>query len=255
MRRWGMMVVGAAAALAAAGPRASRAQTGFSGTITYRTHGPDSAGGVLVESQKGSKVRIEGFGGRGDSTASRGGMIYDQSSGSAILVLPAQRVFVRISREQLQAQADTVAAHQAPGAGTDGGATLSMTRTGRSQTIAGVRCDVYRGAGVTGGTADTGEVCVASGVGLSPFDLPAGTVTHGGAAGARLAALRDVLKGGRGVLESSRIVDGKPVVDLEATRIDRTPPPDSTFIAPAGYAEVPAQMSAPGKTPAAPQHH
>lgn len=107
---------------------------------------------------------------------------------------------------------------------------LDFSRAGRSETVGGIRCEVWRGSAAREGERIEGEVCLADGVGLALpealLSLP--TLTGGRAAGPRLARYRRAF-GTRGMIKT---------ITMEATRVERKRVSAATFRSPRGYTEV-----------------
>jgi hypothetical protein len=121
----------------------------------------------------------------------------------------------------------------------------TVTPTGRSEVVAGITCQVFAYDGTNDGKHQTGEVCLAKGVGLMA----------GGGMGAfpgmmgqqarqsmqqRLTAwgpMGAMLSQGYGILKATSNEDGKPKGSMEVTALQRGAPPDAAFAPPAGYTE------------------
>jgi hypothetical protein len=125
---------------------------------------------------------------------------------------------------------------------------LTVTPTG-TETVAGVTCTNYHITGTYGnGKPADGEVCAAQGVGLLMMNALFGNGSALGAFTSRMgadpktqsqyAAFKEVLGDGKGILKASKIENGKKTVVFEATKIDRTTPPESMFDIPAGFSKL-----------------
>ena len=90
---------------------------------------------------------------------------------------------------------------------------VTFAKTGKTETVAGVPCEVYRGEYIEeDGDKDQGEACVATGVG---FALDAADVQqpHGAALAAPATTgceqFRDLVAGNKGILKAKSFKDGK----------------------------------------------
>jgi hypothetical protein len=218
------------------------AQNTFSGTITFALRSESGRDGTLIETVSGNKVRLETT----DSahTTPRGAFIIDRGAQTFTVLMNAQQKYI------VRTEADVKAMAASMGGGGQGASEsagqVSVVNTGRTETIAGVSCQVYH---VTGSNSQTSDVCVAEGMGfLSGLsDLMTSMKGMGGMATTpAMEHLGELLKGGRGVLKVTEYKNGQSTVVLVATKIDRTPPPASAFAPPPGYTELqlPAGMGA-----------
>ena len=118
---------------------------------------------------------------------------------------------------------------------------VSAVNTGRTETVAGVSCQVYHVTGGASAASQDSEVCIADGVGflsgVSGMLASMGSMS-GGANAQAMSELGDALKGGKGVLKVTQIKGGQSTVMLVATKIDRTPPPASAFEPPPGATQI-----------------
>jgi len=220
---------------------AARAQTGFNGTITFRSYSGGKPS-TMVQTTKGHLLRFES--GPSDGNA-RGTMLIDGNTHTTTILIPEKKQYMQITPGDVQGPAAALAAAAAAAAmrakseNQPTATQLSIVNTGRTETVAGVKCDVYHGSGITHGQRSEGEFCVADGVGFAMLDMG----INGGMMGMRspvsdtpeLAALRDILKGNRGILKMSEVKNGQNVTTLEAINIDRTTPSDAAFAIPPGY--------------------
>ncbi len=226
------------------------AQNTFSGTITFALRSESGQDGTLIETVSGNKVRLETT--DAAHPTSRGAFIIDGGAKTFTVLMNAQQKYIVRTAAEVQAMAAGMggAGQQA----NDAGGQVSVVNTGRTETVAGVSCQVYH---VTGSNAQTSDdVCVAEGLGfLSGLSDMAASMKGMNGMGSMpaLEHLGDLLKGGRGILKDTEIKNGQATVVLVATKIDRTPPPASAFVPPPGYTELqlPAGMGAmPGGMPA-----
>jgi hypothetical protein len=240
-KAWTIVAAASGAVLAAGSARSATAQTGFEGVITYRTHESGEKGGLMTIATKGNKVRMES----GDSAAaSQGAWIFDGDAHTSTIIMPSRKMYMRSSTDQPMADM--------PGMAKKPDDTpppkIDITKTGRTETVAGVSCDVYHGTTVTEGKTEEGEMCVAKGVGFAMPDMMGGGMGRRNPVEAqRYAALRQVLGNDRGILKITKIVDGKPTVVMEATKVERKSLPNAVFEPPPDYTQF--QMPQMGKKP------
>jgi hypothetical protein len=215
------------------------AQTGFNGVITFK-HMEEGKPATFVQTTKGRKVRLDGFG------SDSGSMIIDGDAKVMMMVQPREKQYMVMTEDdakQMAAMMEPMAERmKARHTAADSGK-FSFTNTGRRETVAGVSCEVWHGSysgGETDDDAREGDACVARGVG---FDLAAITsanpmMRRGGAGWQQMQQYRDLVGADKGILKATRTKDGKTTTELEATQIERKVVSDDAFKAPAGYKEV-----------------
>ena len=225
------------------------APASFNGIITFATRTATSSG-TLIEAVSGNQVRIE------TTDSARGQVataviIIDGDARVVTTLIPAQQKYISMTEDQMKAMGALVAAareqtlNQSPSPNRP----MSVVNTGRTETVAGVSCQVYQMTGEVLGRAHDGLVCIADGIG---FLAGASTMLTSWAVSAipAFGQLSELLKGGRGVLKSTETIDGKPTVVLVATKIDRTVPSAAGFEMPPGYTQIQVPKGPlPGQTP------
>jgi uncharacterized protein DUF4412 len=215
------------------------AQTGFNGVITFVNEGSAGKQDTFVQYTKGHKVRLDGFG------AQKGAMIVDNDAKVMMMVDPAKKQYMTMTEDdakQMQAMMGPMMEkmkQQQSKKAADG--RLTFAKTGKTETVAGVPCEVYRGEYTEeDGDKDQGEACVATGVGFAldalTFNNP--MVQRGGAGYDRMQQFRELVAGNKGILKAKSFKDGKQKTDMEAIKIDRKVPGDDMFTPPAGYKEI-----------------
>ena len=229
--------------LCAALPGAASAQ-GFAGVVRYRFHSEEGDSGAMVQMSKAGKFRTD---------FSQGGhafsMIVDSVPGTITMINSADKSYIVMQREQMQQMAlgmqgmaqglhrmpprvDSTPAQRPKG---------NLTRTGRSEQVAGVTCEVYAYQTIEDNKPESGEACVAKGVGAFQMGM--------GGMGVMSAQVRermhsenpaaaDLLAQGYGLLKLTKQVGGKSITLLEVTGIERVAPGDDQFKPPAGYHEM-----------------
>jgi Domain of unknown function (DUF4412) len=241
---------GLAVALTAAGPL--EAQT--DGTITY-----SASGRTLVVAVKGKQVRM--------SPTTGMAMILDNGTGTMTVIMGSSKMYM----QQNFATATSALAPQVAGAPPAGEATsgtpshTSITKAG-TETVAGIQCTDYMVSGLSPATGQPSqaEVCVAPGVPVmdmsaitnSPM-MKAMAARNGTSDQAEVSAKFKAMN--VGVLKVTTIQGDTKTVVMEATKVDRSAPPDSLFQIPTGYTkmQMPAGMPGMGGAmpgAAAPQH-
>ena len=215
------------------------AQTGFDGVITFKQQDDDGKISTFTQTTKGRKIRLDGMGGQ-----ESGAMIMDGDAQTMMMVSPKEKkVFVMTEQdakqmaemmgptaEQMKAQSDT---------GED--AKFRFKNTGRSETVAGIRCQVWHGTYDDGsGEPKEGDACVAQGVGFALGDMLAANpmMQRDRRHMRQLEQFRSLTAGGKGVLKATSIKDGKTRVEFEATSVEPKTVSDDAFKPPAGYQEV-----------------
>ena len=240
-RRSHAAVAACTLALALLVARPAAAQTGFEGVTTFlqRTKS-DAKPTTMIQTTKGKKVRLEGF-------ESNSIMIFDGDAHSMIVVEPQKRTYMTVTQadmDQMGAMMKAMSERMkgAKGKGDDKDKDdfkVDVSKTGRTETVAGMRCEIWRGSSVDeDGKKREGEACVAQGAGFAIYDIMLNnpmTAHMRNAAQAEMAKFKQIMSGGKGVLKMTSIQDGKSVVELEATKIERKPVSDDAFKPPAGY--------------------
>ncbi|HEU5169695.1 MAG TPA: DUF4412 domain-containing protein [Gemmatimonadales bacterium] len=222
-----------ALALLAAGlsPAAVSAQ-GFEGTVTYAVHPASSNPGQLLYQIKGTKVRTDMSMAGTQGPAASAYMLMDMSTGTMTSVMPAQKMYMTMDfkamSEQMR-QASKAPEHK------PAGPPPKITKTGRTETIAGHKCEHY-----LMGEKQESDICAAKGLGM----FMAGQTGHGRGmfGGASLPAgyeqYEEFVKDGFFPLKMSQIKGGKEEVVMQATSIEKKSLDPSLFAVPDGYKEL-----------------
>jgi hypothetical protein len=219
--------------LSVAGAQRAASQ-GFDGTLTYQLHSAENGKTIsLVTMSKGNKLRMQ-MTDPANPTRS-GAFVIDNDAHTRMVIMDAQKKYILIPESMTNMMGKGATAANTPA--------FTFTKTGRTETVAGVSCDVIHGSGTSNGKAVEADVCVAKGVGFNPgmFTSLAGQNPAPG-----LAALHDAIGAGNGVLKFTSTKDGKPDMNMEVTKIDRSSPSSDEFNPPAGYTavQIPAGMGA-----------
>jgi hypothetical protein len=217
----------------------ARASAQFEGVITVLMHDKEEGDMTMVQWLKGNKVRADmtKASKAGDDRAGNHTMIIDHDAKTSTMVMHDQRMYMTTPLTE----------PKAPAAGKnrdEDRSDLTWTKTGRTETVAGVTCDVYHGTGTEDGKPTEGELCLAKGVGFMP-----GRVSLSGPRGPGMGELRH-LPGGAdaGIMKATSYENGKPHVDMEVTKVERRTVSDQDFQPPAGYQKF-AMPGGPGMAP------
>jgi hypothetical protein len=232
------------AVLAAMGGLAAplAAQLSFEGVIEFQGgfKGTEN-GSTMVQTTKGHMMRI-------DMTETRNGqpeqnsMIADLDTRMITMVIAERHQYMVMPMHVPQASKSSTSSH-------DYGK-VSLEKTGRTETVAGVKCDIYHGTNTTPqGKVTQGEACLAKGVGFAMFDVFASSRSAAQSDNPTVKIFRKLAEQDLQVLKMYEEKDGKMVPVLWATKIERMSVPNSAFAPPAGYTklEIPSMMNKPPK--------
>jgi hypothetical protein len=230
--------LGALAVLSFSVPVA-RAQGTFEGVATFTMTGA-GRDGVVRYYQLGNRFRQE-F----EAGGMTGASILDGATGDMIMLIPQQKAYMLMNLRDLSGpMAEMARGMGGAGAGNMPDFTrLTVTPTGRSETVAGIACEHYLFENAGQGENARMDFCGAPGMGfLGSPDMPAGmipsTVAMLKSTNPELARLAE-----RGFFPLKMVITtrGRDMT-IEATSVDRTRPDASLFEAPAGYTrmEMPA---------------
>jgi hypothetical protein len=215
------------------------AQSSFNGVITFLNAGTSGKQDTFVQYTKGNKIRLDGFG------ANRGSMIIDNDAKTMMMIDPDKKQVMTMTEDdakQMQAMMGPMMERmKQQGKKDEESGNASFTKTGKTETVAGVRCEVYHGVYVEeDGEKNEGDACVATGVG---FRLDAVTFNNpmaqrGGAGYGRMQQFRDLVAGNKSILKAKSYRDGKVKTDMEAVKIEPKSLGDDMFAVPPGYKEI-----------------
>ncbi len=203
-----------------------RAQA-FEGTLTFLVHGVDGDK-TITEWVKPPQTRYDFAPASGSGPS--GTMIINTATKTRTVIMPGRRMYMSAPFDP--------AAHKA---GTGEKSDVKWTRTGKTETVAGVKCEVIHGAGTENGKPKEADICVARGIGFG------GGSTGGGPFSEALTEYANLNLGAdEGIVKMTSIEGGHPQVALELTKVDRhtlavtdfQPPPGFTkYERPAGAAK------------------
>ena len=211
---------------------------GFEGAITFRFTNDNGRTTETLQTTKGRKVRIEAI---GPAAAGGSAWIMDPDNDRVLIVSPARKTVMTMTRaeiQQMDAMADGFMNAHGKKAADSTGYKLDYKPTSETRTVAGERCKVWRGYTLFHGTRREGDACIAEGVGFAMFDMMANNPVmtgHRSPMAQEFARYRRIIGPNKGILQTTEIVDGKRVVRIEATKIERKQVSDVLFEPPPGY--------------------
>jgi len=133
----------------------AHAQAAFEGVVKFKV-GQATDAGEMTQMYKGTKVRMEFAGAKGQGAA----MIMDVGGRSMLVLMPQQKMYMVMDMKRMAEMAKRMpGAKEAPPAGAAGEAP-KVTDTGKSETVAGYSCENY----IVGDTQKT-QICAAKGLG------------------------------------------------------------------------------------------
>jgi Domain of unknown function (DUF4412) len=235
-RYWGALaalLVGGALQSTEAG-----AQTGFNGVITFVSARGAGKQDTFVQYTQGRKVRIDGLG------PNRGGMIVDNDAKTLMIVDAGKQQYMTMTEadaQQMQAMMAPMMDKMKQEQSKQDSGKLSFSKTGKTETVAGVPCEVWRGRySAAEGEKNEGEACVATGVGFALADLTFNNplLQQHGPMHEQFEQYRQLVGPNKGILKATSIKNGKTTTELEAIKIERKALGAGTFAPPAGYKEI-----------------
>jgi hypothetical protein len=250
---WGVLTFAAGAGALLGVSERAVAQTGFNGTITFAMHTENGKNMTMIQTTSGNKVRMQMVdSAKGPNQAA--GVILDGDAQTMTIMMPEQQKYMTVTQDQMKQSAAMMAGRTSANPSSTTATPWTVTNTGRSETVAGVSCQVYHVSGISqAGKPGEGDVCVAQGVGFAMMDPSYRNMMTMGRVNTapEFAQVSDLLKGGKGILKVTEIKDGKSTIMLVATNIDRSSPSSSAFAPPTGYTQFQMpQMPAGMKMPA-----
>ncbi len=225
MRSTRLMFVGLGAMVCAGVPRHAAAQAMFEGEISLKTpNGPVE--GVV----KGNKARLNA-----QTPMGTGAIFFNPAEHEIYIQIDAQRMVMVMKQEDAAQMVDS--ALRTTGTGT-------TTATGRTDTVAGHQCQIFRVVSATSAE----DVCIASGLG----NLGVMAIFGGGPSMGRGRPGPSRAPGWAGELARRggvplRVADTTGVVKFEVLRLESKPIPDSLVNPRADYQRM--NMPAFGRPP------
>lgn len=241
MRRlWSAAFIGGLVLVGAGRPVPLYAQRPFEGTIAFQmTNAKGDKPDTMVQTTKGNKVRIEGMG------KTHGAFIVDGDKHQMLMIEPEQKKYILMTEADMQQMHAMTAKlmqqyKKKPTAEDEDDPNLKLSKTGRTETVAGTRCEVWHGTRVDDdGKTKEGEACLAKGVGFMMFNTMMNNPMFQRDRQSRLLqAYRKLVGPNMGILKMVEIEGGKPRTAMEAIAINRSAVPAAAFEPPVGYTEI-----------------
>lgn len=225
-------------------PETAAAQR-FQGMMRFTVHDENGRTTEITELAKAGKTSFMAA----ESGKPTGGMIVDSTAGTMMYVDGENKTYTVINLAMLQGMASMMKGMpRAGGMNADSSSDIkgTITPTGRSEVVAGVKCQVYTYDATNNGRHGTGEVCLAKGVGLMAGGDPLSALP--GVMGMQQRQMFQqrlrqwgpfgtLLAQGYGILKATNYENGKLQGSMEVTAFQPGAPPDAAFQPPAGYAE------------------
>jgi hypothetical protein len=216
------------------------AQNTFEGIIAFQMIGQDQKPDTMIQTTKGNTIKLEGMG------HGKGAVIFDAAKHRMLMIQPEEKQYVLATEEDMQLMnMMTQAAMQKfakPGAKSDADeddTKIDFAPTGRTETVAGVKCQVWHGTSVRNGEKHEGEACIADGVGFAGFnEMSNPMLPQHGRGAAFIQQYRKLVGPNKGVIKMVEFKDGKPHSSMEAIKIQHLPIAQAAFEPPTGYKEV-----------------
>jgi Domain of unknown function (DUF4412) len=233
-RRGGLTL--AAALAVAALPGSLAAQSRMEGVVTFRVEGNNGKVDTVTQTTKGRNVRLENVSNKGNAWIYDGDqkqmLMLDGTQKRAMIVTEQDAQRARAMRESMRKQSQGATADSATADSAK--PSLHYTDTGKSQTVAGVKCEVWKGYSEYNGQRQDGEACLADGVGFAPFAELASNPAFAPEAG-EWRRYRDLVGPNKGILQVVQVTGGKPDTVLQAIKLERKSVDPAAFQPPAGY--------------------
>lgn len=201
------------------------------GEATFVTRSSRTKSDTVVQLSHGRQMRIDGLDGR-----NQGSIIIDGEQ-KRLILLDAQSQKAMIITERGAKRVEGLAS--AFGVDPDKLRTAesadkpTITKTGRMETVGGVRCEVIHVTTTKHDKTEEGDACVANGIGFGIFDALASMPIKG--ATGDLERYRSIVGPGMGVVKATTMKDGRPLTVLELVSFQARTVPASAFEIPAGY--------------------
>lgn len=210
----------ATAALALLGGVASQVHAqSFEGEVDYKITGKTGQNMDLAYMMKGDHIRqVINMDGR-DMV-----VLMDATKHTMTMVMPQQQAYMTMDMNHMAQRMGNQSATDVP----------KITATGKTETIAGHKCEHYM---IARTDEDSVDVCVAKGMGyyMSGGAMQARTGMGAMPSGANMAEWKKVFKDGFFPL---KVTTSNGSMSMEATKVEPKSLPDNLFAPPAGYKEM-----------------
>jgi len=233
---------------------------GFQGTMSFTTRDDNGRSVQITEVRRGSKSAMLVNNNAEAGMAGVGGIIVDTTAGTMMVLNTSDKSYMVMPLGPMQKMAEGMAESMKdmPNSSADDakGPKGTLTATGRSETVAGIKCQVYTFDGTQNGKHVTGDACLAKGAGLMAGG-DAGTVMPGPMGARQRASMKSrlaemgpigsILAQGYGIMKATTNEDGKFTGSMEVTAYQPGVAPESAFQPPAGFTkkEMPGMMGKP----------
>jgi len=230
----------------------------FQGMLSFTVHEDSGKTTEITQYTKPGKSALIAH----ETGKAGGGMIVDSAAGTMTMLAGEKKTYTVIDmaamRQMMQGfagMAKGMMEHRGADSAEHQGPKGTVTPTGRTEVVAGVTCAVYRYDGTNNGHHQTGEACLAKGVGLMAGGSIPGMNMMGPMGMQQRQSVQQrltewgpigtLISQGYGILKATSQEDGKQKTTIEVTAIQRGAPPDAMFAPPAGYTEKPMSMGRP----------
>jgi len=216
------------------------AQNTFEGVVAFQMIGDDNKPDTMIQTTKGNTIKMEGWG------KGNGAVVFDAAKHRMLMIQPEEKQYVLATEEDMQQMNMLMQAGMQKfgkkGTKADDdqeNPQIKFGPTGRTETVAGVKCEVWHGTSVQNGEKKEGEACLADGVGFAAFNAISNPMlAPRGKGAAFIEQFRKLVGPNKGVIKMVEFKDGKPHSSMEAIKIQRLPIDQAAFDPPAGYKEV-----------------
>jgi hypothetical protein len=255
MRR---VVLACSVTLGLAWSASTAAAQAFQGMLSFTVHDDNGKTTEVTQYTKAGKSAFIAH----ETGRAGGGFIVDSAGGTMTMLDGEKKTYTVINLVAMQqmmqgfaGMAKGMMAHRGADSAEHQGPKGTVTPTGRTEVVAGVTCAVYTYDGTDNGHHQTGEACLAKGVGLMAGGSIPGMNMMGPMGMQQRQSMQQrltewgpigsLISQGYGILKATSQEDGKQKTSIEVTAIQRGAPPDAMFAPPAGYSEKPMSMGRP----------
>jgi hypothetical protein len=173
-------------------------------------------------------------------------VIFDGDQHRMIMLEPSDKKAILMTEEDMkqmnmmtEAMVQKYRKSQSGKPGEGGEENVKFAPTGRTETVAGVKCQVWQASTVSEGKKKEGEACLADGVGFAAFNMMENPMlTPHGKQARWMEEYRKVVGPNKGVVKIVEKTDGNSRTVMEAIKIQRMPVGRQSFEPPPGYSEV-----------------
>jgi hypothetical protein len=221
-------------------PSQMAAQNTFEGVIAFQMIGDDNKPDTMIQTTKGNTLKLEGMG------KGKGAVVFDAVKHRMLMIQPEEKQYIVATEEDMQqmnmmtqAAMQKFAKKEAKSADDEDNVKIDFRPTGRTETVAGVKCEVWHGTSIREGEKKEGEACLAKGVGFAAFNVMENPMlTPRGRGASFIEQYRKLVGPNKGVIKMVEFKDGKPHSSMEAIKIQPLAVSEAEFEPPAGYKEV-----------------